>query len=232
MNKPKLYLLPGTMCNERLWVELSQWIEPFYELIHIPIPKGKDFDEIAEALLPQFTEETVDILGFSLGGYLAAYFSAKYPSRVNKLFVVSNSPCALNLEEIQQRQATIRWVEANGYSGMSRIKAKSFLDYDNRNDDTLVNTLLEMDAELGEEVLLNQLRGTTERMDLGQALSVLKVPVCFYYSVGDPLVNDDWVDALTKKHACFYAVKQQGAGHHLPLETPEHLGEHILSWSK
>jgi pimeloyl-ACP methyl ester carboxylesterase len=40
------------------------------------------------------------LIGFSLGGYIATYFSMLYPERVEKLFVISNSPTSLPLDEI------------------------------------------------------------------------------------------------------------------------------------
>ena len=47
MNK-KLYLIPGTMCDERLWSELIPYFSSSIELVYLTIPSNKNFEELAE----------------------------------------------------------------------------------------------------------------------------------------------------------------------------------------
>ena len=87
--KEKIYLIPGLMTDERLWSRIIPLLKDEYELIHVPIPHTGDFDEIIDILFNLFTEDKVNLLGFSLGGYIASYFAITYPNRVNKLFMLA-----------------------------------------------------------------------------------------------------------------------------------------------
>jgi len=52
----RIYCLPGTMCDQRLWQACIKHLPENVELIHIPIPMGNSIDEIITSLgeqLPQ-----------------------------------------------------------------------------------------------------------------------------------------------------------------------------------
>jgi pimeloyl-ACP methyl ester carboxylesterase len=228
--KTKIYLLPGLMCNEKLWSAVVKKMDVSLELVQTPIPRGKSLDEIADALLTVFPEEKIKLAGFSLGGYLAAYFTARYPDRVKKLLVISNSPSELRPIDIKLRQEALGWLENNSYKGISRKKAASLTDQNNNNDQ-IINTIIEMDAEMGEPVFKEQLRCTTERKDISAELAKLSVPMTFFHSTGDPLVNKDCLGELTKTCTSCRVIETSGSGHMIPLEKPAELARQIESWA-
>ena len=82
MEKEKIYFIPGLMTDIRLWSRALPFLKDDFEIVHIPIPNSTDFDEIVDILNKEFKEEKINILGFSLGGYIASYFTCKYPQRV------------------------------------------------------------------------------------------------------------------------------------------------------
>ena len=47
--KEKIYLIPGLMRDERIWGQLSYYLDD-YELIHLTIPLSEDFEEIVDIL--------------------------------------------------------------------------------------------------------------------------------------------------------------------------------------
>ena len=102
--KEKIYLIPGLMTDERLWSRIIPLLKDEYELIHVPIPHTGDFDEIIDILFNLFTEDKVNLLGFSLGGYIASYFAITYPNRVNKLFMLAATPGSSSEAEIERRK--------------------------------------------------------------------------------------------------------------------------------
>ena len=76
------------MRDERIYGQLSYYLDD-YELIHLKIPLSEDFEEIVDILNNNIKEEKINLLGFSLGGYIASYFAIKYPSKIKKLFLLS-----------------------------------------------------------------------------------------------------------------------------------------------
>jgi pimeloyl-ACP methyl ester carboxylesterase len=123
--KEKIYLIPGLMTDERLWSRIKPFLQNEYELVHVPIPHTEDFDEIIDILFNLFKEEKVNLLGFSLGGYIASYFAITYPNRVNRLFMVAATPGASNEAEIERRKEKFAIIEKEGFAGLSYEKAVS-----------------------------------------------------------------------------------------------------------
>ena len=227
--KTPVYCLPGTMCNQRLWQALTIELPAHIQLIHIAIPEGRSISDIAEKLLHLLPQQPINLLGFSLGGYLASYLSCYFPERIKKLLVVSNTPTQLPDSELLIRRQTLAWLEKNHYLGLPSAKAKSLLDPDNAHPD-LVKCLQVMDKELGADTLKWQLTATTERQDLLPKLIQNQKAVHFYLSKHDPLNNQQWLtQAVDLENITVHLT--QGVGHMLPLEKPEELANIIIEWT-
>jgi pimeloyl-ACP methyl ester carboxylesterase len=241
--RQKIYLIPGTMCNERLWSDflpsLVHALGDNYEFIHVKIPRDKCFSELSSYLNDYFIQEQVIIIGFSLGGYIASHFATTFPQRVSKVFVIANSPCILPLAEQRQRQEIVEFVNCFGYKGMSSNRAAQLFDcqqsLDNGtcNGDQLkdfIEIMVSMDAELGSVEFESQIRCTTKRIDLFEKLASGPVPFVFYYSKHDVLMNIKWLNKLEKASDNCVMICTPGASHMLPLEKPKELAGHIYTW--
>jgi pimeloyl-ACP methyl ester carboxylesterase len=224
-----VYLLPGTMCNELLWQDLKSIISDEITLNHIELPTAKNIDDITDELLNILPNHKVYLVGFSLGGYIASNFAAKYPHRVEKLFIISNTACSLNNNELNQRKELVSYLKKHGYSGMSRQRAMSLLD-ENKQDEGLINKIIVMDKQLGAEVFLSQIEATTRRVDLSDKLIDSKIKMTFYYSEFDSFINKTWMAELANKNEIVKVIVQRGAGHMLPLEQAFPLKNHLETW--
>lgn len=216
--KTKLYLIPGTMCTEQLWQFLLPSLSDEFELCYLKIPNKMSLDDISEHLVAQFEEDRVNLLGFSLGGYIASLVASRFPERLNKLMVLANSPCALNADELSLRKQTVSILKRFGYKGMPRVKAEALLA---EKSALHIDLILEMDKALGADTLLSQLENTSSRDDLMQPLLALNCDVRFIYSQEDSLINLAWMQEL--KALAGHKMSQKmvaGSSHMLPLEEP------------
>ena len=220
------------MTDERLWGRVIPLLEDDYELVHIPIPHTEDFDEIIDILFNLFQEEKVNLLGFSLGGYIASYFAVTYPNRVNKLFMLAATPGASNEAEIERRKEKFAVIEKNGFNGLTYEKAKSLVEKQNQNDEDLIQTIQDMFMDLGKETFISQLTSTFNRIDLLEDLINLDLPVWFYYSTEDRLLNHNSIKKLlTSKHN-IKMISREGSSHNIPLEASDTLNIQIRKWMK
>lgn len=229
--RKKLYLLPGTMCNEKLWIALLPYLHRSLELVYLDIPRGKNFDELAIHYNDLLGNDKINLIGFSLGGYIASYFATLYPERIEKLFVISNSPTRLPVDELSQRSDILKFVKAYGYKGIGRNKVAGLFDVKNQQS-RFIDLILEMDSELGEDEFISQYQHTSARADLARMISQLQLHAHFYYSENDRLVNSQWLNELTNLTPNVAVISTPGSGHMLPLEKPRELAEHINSWLK
>lgn len=235
--RQKIYLIPGTMCNEQLWSSvlplLTNKVGDVYEFVHVKIPKDKNFAQITAHLNRFFKEDSVLIIGFSLGGYIAAHFAASHPKRVAKALIISNSPCALHSAEEKQRNEIIEFVNHYGYKGMSKARAAQLLDVKNGDEaqiKNLIKLIINMDADLGELEFKSQMRSTSKREDLFDKLVCASTRFTFYFSDSDVLVNSSWLDKLEQVSTNCTFKQSEGSSHMLPLEKPKELAGYTHDW--
>lgn len=230
--KEKIYLIPGLMTDNRLWSRLIPILQDEYELVHVPIPHSEDFDEIIDILFNFFTEEKINLLGFSLGGYIASYFAIIYPNRVNRLFTVAATPGNSTEAEIERRKEKFVVIEKEGFAGLTYEKAKSLLEEKNQNDDELIKIIQDMFMDLGKETFISQLTSTFYRKDLFEDLTNLDIPIWFFYSINDRLLNQEAIKKLLLDTHNMNVISRVGTSHNIPLEEPAFLSLHIKEWMK
>ncbi len=228
--KKKLYLLPGIMTNELLWSYLLPYLKNDYELINISIPLENSFDEVVDVLASRFKNKKINLLGFSLGGYIATYFALKYPSLVSKVFIVGSSPCMLLEEEIEKRKNAINFVKQNGLKDLSRKKVISLLDKKNEKNDNLIKLIQKMYTDLGKDTFITQFTSTLSRNNLFDELKEFKNVMTFYYCKNDRLVNVKYLNKIKKERKDFTFIEIEGFSHMIPLESPKNLSNEIKLW--
>ena len=230
--KEKIYLIPGLMTDERLWSRIIPLLKDEYELIHVPIPHTGDFDEIIDILFNLFTEDKVNLLGFSLGGYNASYFAITYPNRVNKLFMLAATPGSSSEAEIERRKQKFTVIEQEGFLGLSYEKAKSLVEEKNQNDEELIKIIQDMFMDLGKETFITQLTSTFHRKDLFIDLLNLDIPIWFHYSIDDRLLSTRALKKLNLVEHNMKLIPRVGTSHNIPLEEPELLSNILRAWMK
>ncbi len=229
--KEKIYFIPGLMTDIRLWSRLVPYLKDDYEIVHIPIPHSEDFDEIIDILFNKFEEEKVNILGFSLGGYIASYFAITYPNRVNKLFTVAATPGNTTEAEVERRKEKFAIIEKEGF-GLTYEKAISLVEEQNKNDKELIQIIVDMFNEMGKESFITQLTSTFYRRDLFDDLKYLDFPIWFFYSTNDRLLNKEALGRLTTSEHNMKIISRVGTSHNIPLEFPLELSVEIKNWMK
>lgn len=226
----KVYFLSGTMCTEDLW----QFIFPNLKTVipvHIDITLADSFEGINQLILNIIPkEEPVTLIGFSLGGFSAMNFALTYPEKVKRLVVIAANANGLNDHEIRLRTSTIEFLEKHSYKGISQARIQQFLHPANHKNDTLIHIIKKMDADLGKEVLIKQLKATSNRIDISNTLSSFEKPILFITAENDSLVNALEVKELSKtiRKATFVCFKD--SGHMIPIEKPTELTYLLASY--
>lgn len=225
--KEKIYLIPGLMTDHRLWHRLEPLLEE-YDLIHTPIPLSDDFDEIVEFLDENITCEKINLLGFSLGGYIASYYAIKYPSKVERLFLVGSTPSATEQKDLLRRQQRLKEAKGSPFIPLSFEKATELLEM--KEDEELAYTMVNMFNDLGHEPFIHQLSSTLNRIELFDYLMELTVPIRFFYSTQDRLLNHTSIEKYLNKEHNIELISREGTSHNIPLEVPFHLSQEIKEW--
>ncbi len=225
-NKPKLYFIPGTMCDPLIWSRIWPELKQDFQLQHVAIPAHNDLPQLLDGLWQQISEDKANLVGFSMGGYLATCLAEKWPERCNKVIVISNSPCQLPETEMIQREQTINWLQKFQYRGITEQKMQSMLAQSRANDTSIKQIIMQMEQNLGYPTLLQQLQATSKRTDKSDVLKAKQVAFSFCHGDEDNLVNKAWLSTIAKQQN-YPLLQVADCGHMLPLEQSDKLIEFI-----
>ncbi|WGH74661.1 alpha/beta hydrolase [Tenacibaculum tangerinum] len=217
----KVYVLSGTMCTVDLWQFVFPKLNTIFP-IHIDIAPAASFEEINQIILNHIEEPAI-LLGFSLGGFSAMNFAIHYPEKVKKLVVIAANTDGLSDSEIKLRKSTIDFLEKHSYKGISQARIQQFLHPDAYNNSEIVAVIKKMDADLGKQVLLRQLKATSSRLNISQKILELTIPIFFIAAENDVLVNPKKLKDFANKTKKGKFTMIKNCGHMIPLEKHKEL---------
>lgn len=222
----KVYFISGTMCTVDLWQFVFPRLENIFP-VHIDITLATSFDEINKIILSKIDKKAI-IVGFSLGGFSALNFATHYPEKVKKLVIIAANTNGLNDNEVQLRKSTIDFLQNKKYKGISLVRIQQFLHPNHQNKE-IISIIKKMDATLGKEVLIRQLKATSSRLNITEQVLSLNIPIILIAAENDALISIADVKILVSKLQNGKHIIIKNCGHMIPLEKPEELAN-LLNW--
>lgn len=220
-----LYLIPGTMCDARLWGRMLPFMEGT-DVSHADYTGSETMQAMLERVMESAPDAPCHLVGFSLGGYLAMMAAIREPSRFKSLTVIAASPYGLSDDEKALRQRNAEMLTRLTYRGMSKARLKQFVAEEHLDDEAITSTILAMEHDLGQNELIRQLIAPIERPNVKADLLALDMPVHFIMARDDAMVPFGAVEKLaagSNGRINLHAV--EGSGHMIPLEAPQQLAE-------
>lgn len=250
-----LYFLPGTQCDEQLWQQVFELLPKHFIPHAIVLPHGDTPLEIVHTLHKQFTQwspdlEPLNLIGFSLGGYLASLYATTYPEHLHKLLILANAPHSLPNHELILREQTLSYIKLHGYKGMLRKRIEQLLADTNKNNTVIIDTISAMDKRGGQAMLEQQLISTSERINLIPQLITMTFDIKFVIGEQDNLVKLEQLekelsarfeDMISERLSTNNPLNElvysdisldliKHCGHMSPLESPQAVAQHIIDF--
>lgn len=219
--------VPGTMCDDRLWRPMLA-LMPSHQPVFCDYSDAETIEEMTETVLDQ-SPPMSHLIGFSLGGYLAIEAAVRAPHRFESLTVIAASPYGLTDAEKDLRHRNADMLKRLKYKGMSPARLRQFIHENHLNDPDIAGTIMAMDRDLGQDVLIRQLIAPIDRPNIAADLLALPLPIHFIMAEGDKMVPMGAIEKLATKSDRIILHRIEGTtGHMIPLEVPEELAR-ILS---
>jgi pimeloyl-ACP methyl ester carboxylesterase len=213
-----LVLVPGFMLDDDLWTDMRAGLERFGPVHPVDPSRARSIEEMAvqalETAPPRF-----DLLGFSMGGYVARAMQRAAPNRVRRLVLVATSARADSAFQAQ-RKALVARSDPTRFAGLSRRAIGLSLAPGREEDTALVERIHAMSLRLGGETFRRQSLFQRDG-DLDQ-LAVIRCPTLIVAGRQDRLRSvEESREMQTRIPGSSLAVLD--AGHMIPMEAPGEL---------
>ena len=224
-----LLLLPGMMCDERLFSHLVAADGNRRESLCADLSQHDDWSELAASVLDH-APAIFDVVGVSLGGGLALEVCALAPERVRRAVVLDANPHADTAEKRQGRLDLLDALDAEGLEAL--MLNRVFPNYlaENRHEPQLHALFWSMAERLGEDVFRRQSHALLSRKSRLLDLADFDKPVLILRGAEDRICprsyHTDMAEALPNTR--FEEIANAG---HLPgLEAPDATTKLIQDW--
>ncbi|WP_145647514.1 alpha/beta fold hydrolase [Pseudoduganella lurida] len=225
----RIDLIPGTMCDDRLWHKLLPLLPATITPAFVPLYKGRTRAQMA-ALVAAHSAPAAHLVGFSMGAYLALEHALAHPDRVRSLVLIATSGRGLRPEEKERRQRTMAALEKHAFAGMPMNQLRSFVHPAHLDDASIAGTIQQMALDLGKATMLAQFVASMDRPDLMARLTELRCPVLVVGAEDDQMVGAAELRAMAPLVPRGSLAILDGSGHMIPLEVPQPLATALVTF--
>lgn len=218
MPAENLLLLPGMMCDERLWSPQSRDLPQ--RVFHADTTRADSFVTMASQVL-ESAPERFAVAGLSMGGILAFEIWRQAPRRVSHMALLDTSPHA---DSPERRTLRLQQIELALAGGLRELAVESlkplYLAESHRDDDELLQLILDMVLDLGPEVFQQQSMALRSRADSVALLDTITCPTLVLCGDEDmlcpPAFHELMADRIPDARLCIV----DDCGHISTLEQP------------
>lgn len=229
MTSEPLVLLPGMMCDARLFGPQIAELSADTAVMVAPITQGERVEEIAFHLLDQLPHRFA-LAGLSMGGIVAMEILRRAPDRVSRIALLDTNPLAETPQVAAAREPQIVAVRAGRMQDVMRDEMKpNYLAPGPHRGDVL-DLVMDMAEALGPEVFVRQSRALQRRPDQQTTLRKCRAPalvLCGAHDTLCPVKRHEFMAELIP-NATLRVMEHSG---HLPtLEQPAETTRALREW--
>lgn len=208
------------MTDAHLWDRMAADLRTLGPLQFADLAQDATFEAMAARAL-ETAPERFDVIGFSMGGYVAREMIAQAPDRVRRLVLIGTSARANTAAFDARNRAAVKAVRTRGFTGLSRQAILRAIHPDRRDDDALFDHIQAMARRLGLDVFTTQL--LVPRADGRASLKAIGCPTMVVSARQDELRTLAESEELAAGIPDARLDIIEECGHMVPLERPDAL---------
>lgn len=228
-DKTPLVLLPGLLCDARLWAHQRQHLTDIADIRVADLTKAESMRELASGVLKTAPEQFA-LAGLSMGGYVAMEIMRQAPHRVTRLALLDTSARPDTDEQRTRRRGLIELAEKGKFKGVTP-RLLPLLIHEGRMDDTaLTDTVLAMAEHVGKDAFLRQQKAILGRPDSRPDLPDYDLPVLVLAGREDALTPLDAAEEMAGLIPGSQLTVLEDCGHLSTLERPGETTAAMRQW--
>ena len=225
-----LVLVPGLLCNERLWrpqIAALADIADCWIADHV----GSDtMGGVAADLIRAAPFETFALAGLSMGGYVALEVVRQAKDRVVRLALLDTSALADTAQQSQKRRDFISLAERGRFLGVTKALLPSLVHASRLVDAELVEVIKQMARDTGKEAFIRQERAIMSRVDSLPLLRGIECPTLVLCGRQDALTPLERHEEMARAIPGAVLEVIETCGHLSTLEKPLEVSAALRRW--
>lgn len=223
-----LVMLPGLLCDERLWSEQARALSDIADPLIADLTQDDSVTAMAARVLaaapPRFA-----LAALSMGGYVALEIMRQAPERVSRLALLATSAAPDSPERAATRRAAIESLKLGRFVGVT-TRLLPQLVHASHVDGPVGQEVRDMAARVGGEAFLRQQTAILGRPDSRPTLATITVPTLVAVGDSDVLTPPAEAEDIHAGIAGSRLHLFQACGHLPPLEQPAAVSAQLRDW--
>ena len=221
-----IVLLPGMMCDERLW---SQQIPAMSAPTEVAdLSTSDNLAEMAAQVLASAPSEFA-LAGLSMGGLAAFEIWRQAPERITHLALLDTNP---HPDAPDRKAIRFEQMAAAASGNLEQMVIESlkplYLAEQNRDDEAILQTILDMALSLGPEVFRRQSLAVLNRADSVPTLPTITCPTTVICGREDTICPPHLHERMAKQIPGAKLVVIDNCGHMSSMEQPNIVTAELL----
>ncbi|MDX1738339.1 MAG: alpha/beta fold hydrolase [Alphaproteobacteria bacterium] len=229
MTKTPLVLIPGLLCDARLWTHQQNNLSDIAD-IHIgDTLQDESVGAMAERILDAAPERFA-LAGLSMGGYVSFEILRQAPERVTKLALLDTASRPDSDEQKRRRRGLISLTSKGKFKGVTPRLLPMLIHPERMEDETLTQTIMDMAQNVGQAAFVRQQTAILNRPDSRENLQDIKVPTLVICGRQDELtpvaISEETRAGIPDARLCII----EDCGHLSSLERPQATTALMRDW--
>lgn len=226
---PSLVLVPGLLCDRRLWSGQIRTLASFADITVADITRGATISEMAAMVLGE-SPPRFSLAGFSLGSQVALEIMHTSSQRVERLALLSATPGGLlpTSEEAIRRASEV--LAQQGLAQYLELAYPKYVASHRRNDAALKRVFVEMARRVGKETGLRQMQVLLSIKTPFPNLAQIRCSTLILGGREDRRTTPEAHQLLHREIPESQLLLIERAGHFTPIEQPRAVSDALEHW--
>lgn len=223
-----LLLLPGLLCDARLWRDPATALADVATVQQADLTRDDTVAGMAARVLAS-APPVFALAALSMGGYVAFEILRQAPQRVARLALMDTTARLDPPKRRAVRRAGLAMAETGRFAGVTR-KLLPQLVHESRVDSAVGEEVMAMAQRVGRDAFLRQQRAIIERPDSEQLLPAIAVPTLLGVGEDDRMTLPEETRPMHERipGARLHVFAQ--CGHLPPMEVPQETAAVLRDW--
>ncbi|WP_376088932.1 alpha/beta fold hydrolase [Roseomonas sp. CCTCC AB2023176] len=228
MPRIPLLLLPGLLCDARLWRDQVNGLSGIADPIVADLTLDDSVGALADRALAAAPERFA-LAGLSMGGYVALEVMRRAPERVLRLALFDTSARPDTPEQSRRRRGLMSLTRSGQFRGVTPRLLPQLI-HPGRLGTPLAQEVMEMAERVGRDAFLRQQAAILSRPDSRPDLPRIAVPTLVAVGEADILTPPELAEEMAAVIPGAVLQRIPGSGHLPTMETPAAATALLREW--